>query len=315
MFANSTVISALRGAPSARWMSWLLWALAAISALHSPPAFAQDVLPVPTLSGRVIDQTGTLDKAQQAALTARLAAIEQQSGSQIVVLLVPSTSPEGIAAYGQRVADTWKIGRRDIGDGLLIVVAKDDRRVRIEVAKTLEGAIPDLAAKRVIDAQITPAFRAGDYAGGLNAAIDQLDALIRGEALPEPDTRSLDQWEQSEINKQGLVAMFMAFFLVGPFVVRLFGRRWGGLLAASGIAALGWWFTASVLVSAIGGLGSLLFVVLFGHSLIQHRWTRTSGGSSGSSSGGWGGGGGGGGGGFSSGGGGDFGGGGASGSW
>ncbi len=144
------------------------------------PAHAQGVLPVPPLTAPVIDQTATLGEAQRAALVAKLATIEQQTGSQIVVLMVPSTLPEDIVAYSQRVGDSWKIGRRDVGDGLLIVVAKNDRRVRIEVAKALEGAVPDLAAKRIIDAQITPAFRAGDYAGGLSAAADQLAARIRG---------------------------------------------------------------------------------------------------------------------------------------
>src|SRR6185369_16397605 len=118
--------------------------------------------------GRVIDQTATLSTGQRDALTAKLAALEEQTGSQVVVLLVPTTQPEDDASYAQRVADTWKIGRRNVGDGLLIVVAKNDRRVRIEVAKTLEGAIPDLAAKLVITQTILPAFRSGDFAGGLN---------------------------------------------------------------------------------------------------------------------------------------------------
>src|SRR5690606_17847678 len=104
----------------------------------------------------------------RSALEARLAALEREAGAQLVVLMVPSTAPEDIAAYAHRVADTWKVGRREVGDGLLIVVAKNDRRVRIEVAKTLEGAIPDLMAFRVIDERITPAFRAGDFAGGLS---------------------------------------------------------------------------------------------------------------------------------------------------
>ena len=151
-FAATRLVRAL-------WWMLALWCF--VAAAH-----AQDVLPVPPLSAPVIDQTATLDEAQRAALIAKLAAIEQQTGSQIVVLMVPSTQPEDIAAYSQRVGDSWKIGRRDIGDGLLIVVAKSDRRVRIEVAKALEGAVPDLAAKRIIDAQISPAFRAGDYAGG-----------------------------------------------------------------------------------------------------------------------------------------------------
>ena len=111
-------------------------------------------------------------------LEAKLAAFEAEAGPQIVLLLVPATAPEDIAAYAQRVADTWKIGRREVGDGVRVVVAKDERRVRIEVAKALEGAIPDLAARQIIDQSIRPAFRANDYAGGLEAALDQLIARI-----------------------------------------------------------------------------------------------------------------------------------------
>jgi hypothetical protein len=154
----------------------------------SAATFAQDVLPVPPLSGRVIDQTGTLTAAQNSALSAKLATLEQNQGSQVVVLVVATTQPEDITAYAQRVGDQWKIGRRELGDGLLIVVAKNDRKVRIEVAKTLEGAIPDLMAKRIINEQITPAFKAGDFAGGLNAAVDAVAARIRGEGLPQPSS-------------------------------------------------------------------------------------------------------------------------------
>ena len=175
--------------------------------------------------------------------------------------------------------------------------------MRIEVAKALEGAIPDLAAKRVIDSQITPAFRAGDYAGGLNSAVDQLAALIRGEGLPEPDQ---DGAGSEKVWDNTWALMFFAFFWVAPLVVRLFGRRWGSLLASLGIAALGWWLTASLVVCVIGALITFLFAGLIGLRMGQRGWT------SGGSSGGWGGSGGGG---FSSGGGGDFGGGGASGRW
>ena len=150
------------------------------------PASAQDVLPVPPLSGRIVDQTGTLNEAQRAALDSKLAAFEAQAGPQIVLLLVPATAPEDIAAYAQRVADSWKIGRREVGDGVLVVVAKNERKVRIEVAKALEGAIPDLAARQIIDNAIRPAFRADDYAGGLNRAVDQIIARINGEGLPAP---------------------------------------------------------------------------------------------------------------------------------
>lgn len=279
-------------------------------------AHAQDVLPVPPLSAPVIDQTTTLDDAQRAALTAKLSAIEQQTGSQIVVLLVPSTLPEDIAAYSQRVGDHWKIGRREVGDGLLIVVAKNDRRVRIEVAKALEGAVPDLAAKRIIDAQITPAFRAGDYAGGLSAAVDQLAARIRGEALPAPNRPDAPPGNHGGGPSLESLAIFL--FVVVPIVGTLFTRMMGrklGSLATGGVAGgIGWWLTASALLAGAAGLVAVVLVGVFGVGS-----ARRGGGSGGGPPIIWGGGGGGdwggGGGGFSSGGGGDFGGGGASGEW
>src|SRR3954471_19326091 len=136
--------------------TWRRWCVPALLWLVSIVAPAQGVLPVPPLSGRVIDQTATLTAAQSQALSDKLAALEQQTGSQVVVLIVPTTQPEDNASYAQRVADQWKIGRRDVGDGVLVVVAKNDRKVRIEVAKALEGAIPDLAARRIITETITP---------------------------------------------------------------------------------------------------------------------------------------------------------------
>ncbi|MFV0681463.1 TPM domain-containing protein [Ottowia sp.] len=147
-------------------------------------AAAQSVLPVPALTGQVIDQTGTLDTAQIAQLEATLATLERDKGAQLVVLMVPTTVPEDIASYANRVGNAWKIGRDGVGDGVILLVALKDRRVRIEVAKTLEGAIPDIAARHIIDEAIKPRFRAGDFAGGITAAVDQLNARIRGEALP-----------------------------------------------------------------------------------------------------------------------------------
>ena len=134
-----------------------------------------------------MDKTGTLDAAQLQALEAKLTAFEQSRGSQIVMLMVPSTLPEDITDYTQRVGDSWKIGRKDMGDGLLLVVAKNDRKVRIATTKTLEGALPDLATKQIIDNAITPRFKQGDFAGGLGAAADQIMARITGENLAAPD--------------------------------------------------------------------------------------------------------------------------------
>jgi uncharacterized protein len=127
-------------------------------------------------------------------LKAKLAALEAAKGSQVVVLMLPTTAPEDIASYANRVGNTWKIGRKGVGDGVLLIVAKDDRKVRIEVAKTLEGAIPDLAAKQIIDQALTPRFKVGDYAGGLDAAVEQLAARIKGEPLPPVNPVSSGQW-------------------------------------------------------------------------------------------------------------------------
>jgi uncharacterized protein len=295
-----------------------LW-LAACGVLLGGPAHAQDLRPVPPLSGRVIDQTGTLNAAQVASLEAKLAAFEREAGSQLVVLIVPGTAPEDIAAYAQRVGDAWKIGRRDVGDGLLIVVAKDERRLRIEVAKALEGAVPDLAARQVIDRYLTPAFRAGNYAGGLEAAVDALAARIRGEQLPPPQAEAPrgepgTQW-------QDLALFFLlAVPVLGGMLTAVLGRKLGSLATGAGAGGLAWLATASVVVGVAAALLALLLVGVLGFGAVRRG--RGGGGlippvifGGGS---GWGGGGGwsgGGGGGFSSGGGGDFGGGGASGDW
>ncbi len=282
---------------------------------------AQDILPVPALTGRVVDQTGTLSAAQSAALDAKLAGFEARSGPQIVVLLVPGTAPEDITSYAQRVADTWKIGRRDVGDGVLLVVAKGERKVRIEVAKSLEGAIPDLAARQIIDSAIRPAFRADDYAGGLNAAVDRLMQRIQGEGLPTPQARDGAR-EGLQLEELGMF-FFVAVPILGAVLTGLFGRKLGSVLTAGAAGGLGWWFTASLLLAGAASLGALLLVGIFGiGSALQRAGSRGRGlphiggfGGSGGWGGGFGGGGSGGGGGFSSGGGGDFGGGGASGDW
>lgn len=280
-------------------------------------AYAQDVLPVPALTARVIDTTGTLDPQQLGALTSKLAALEAEKGSQIVVYMLASTQPEDIASFANRVANTWKVGRRDVGDGVLVVVAKADRKLRIEVAKTLEGAIPDLAAKRIIDVGITPRFKQGDYAGGLGTGIDQLAALIKGEALPAPRSEARDH----DVGKPGFqwfdMLVFMVFALpIGAAIARsIFGRKLGALLTGVGVGGLALLVTASALIAGAATVIALVYALVAGFaSPVRGRgWGGGFG-----AGGGWGAGGGsrgGGGGGFSSGGGGDFGGGGASGNW
>jgi uncharacterized protein len=290
--------------------------VATCALLAGAAAHAQAVLPVPPLSGRVVDQTGTLTPAQADALSAKLAAIETQRGAQIVVLIVPTTQPEDIASYGFRVADTWKVGRRDVGDGLVVIVAKNDRRVNIEVARTLEGAVPDVLAGRIINEQIKPAFRANDYAGGLNAAIDRLDKAIGGEALPAPNANARAKKATSGFDLQDLaIFLFVGVPIAGAVLTGIFGRKLGALLTGGVVGGIGWWLTTSPLVAGGAGLVALFLVGVMGMggSRLGRGGPIIWGGGGG---GGFGGGrGGGGGGGFSSGGGGSFGGGGASGSW
>ena len=280
----------------------------------SGAALAQIVQPLPQLTGHVIDTTATLDAARLQALESRLAAFEQSRGSQIVFLLVPGTLPEDITDYAQRAGDAWKIGRKDVGDGLLLVVAKNERKVRIATTKTLEGAIPDLAARQIIDQAITPRFKQGDFAGGLDAAATQIMALISGENLPAPVAGS-DRQANPGIQWNDL-AVFL-FFAV-PVGVRLLsgflGRKLGAVVTGGVVGALAWVFTSSLLLAA----GAALIGALFGLFASMGSLAglgglgnsgRGSGGGWSSSSGSRGGGG------FSSGGGGNFGGGGASGGW
>ena len=302
-----------------------LFGLIAVALLcFGTAARAQDVLPVPPLSARVIDQTGTLTEPQTTALIQKLALIETQRGAQVVVLIVPTTQPEDIAAFGQRVADTWKVGRRDVGDGLVIVVAKNDRRINIEVAKTLEGPIPDVLAGRIINEQIKPAFKANDYAGGLNAAIDRLDKSIAGEALPAPTRQGGGKANRGALGGFDLqdlaIFLFVGVPIAGALLTGMFGRKFGSVLTGGAVGGIAWFLTTSLLVAGGAGLVALFLVGVMGLGGGMLGGCRGRGGGGpiiwgGGGGGGFGGGGGGGGGGFSSGGGGDFGGGGASGGW
>ena len=283
---------------------------------------AQQVQPVPPLTARVIDTSGTLKPDEIAALDAKLAALEKDKGSQLVVLMVPTTAPEDIVAYAQRVGDTWKIGRRNVGDGILLVVAVKDRRVRIAVAKTLEGAVPDIAASHIIEDAITPQFRQGQYAQGLEAGVDQIAARVRGEELP-PVAAPQQQRGGGQDDSFGLLELGLMLFIALPIVNALsrgiFGRKLGALMTAVGMGGLAFVVTTSIALAVVAGVIALLYG-LFSAAASMLPQSRSGGGGMfpPMGGGGWGGGGGfggGGGGGFSSGGGGDFGGGGASGSW
>lgn len=284
-------------------------------------AHAADLAAVPALRAHVMDETGTLAAADAAALEQQLTEFERQRGAQIVVLLVASTQGEDIADYSQRVAEAWKLGRAGVGDGLLLVAALQDRRVRIAPYKTLEGAIPDVVAKRIIDQQIAPAFRRGDYAGGLRDALTQLQARITGEALPEPAASSPGE----QVSGFNIVEAALLLLVVAPLITRVLrsvlGQRLGALAGAAAASFLVWQVSQRVWMAVLAGL-----IGFFGGLLsrgLPVSGARQGGGWGGYASTGWGGGGfgsGGGGGlgggaGMSSGGGGDSGGGGASGGW
>src|SRR5579862_2451791 len=150
------------------------------------PFAASAQVAVPPLTGRVVDQTATLSASEMDALTQRLKDLETRKGSQVAVLIVPTTQPEAIEQFSIRVAEAWKIGRKKIDDGALLVVAKNDRKLRIEVGYGLEGALPDVTARRIIDEIIVPRFRTGDFAGGISAGVDRMIRIIDGEPLPKP---------------------------------------------------------------------------------------------------------------------------------
>jgi len=299
-------------------MRALLAAAALLAAFVFGPALAEDLVPVPILSGRVIDQTATLTPAQADALSAKLAAIEKERGAQIVILIVPTARPEDIFSYAQRVATSWKLGRKEVGDGLLLTVAKNDRDVDIRVAATLQGAIPDVAASRIIRENILPAFKAGDFAGGLNVAVDRLGALVAGEQLPAPRAEASRPRGRVGFDWQDIaIFLFVGVPILGRILSGVMGRKLGALGTGAAVGAIGWFLTASLLVAAGAGIVALFIVGVMGGGRSGGGfagpviWGGGGGGGGGFGGGGFGGGDGG----FSSGGGGNFDGGGASGRW
>ena len=303
----------------------LLLAVLAWVFLSLSPVWAQALVPVPPLTARVMDQTCTLAAADVVALEQQLQSFEQQRGTQIVVLVLPSTAPEDIADFTQRLGDAWKIGRREVGDGLLLVVALNDRRLRIAPAKSLEGAVPDLAAQRIIDQVITPAFRQGDVAGGLRQGLSHLQARIEGEALPLPKAGAQGGKPTgvAEVDWLNLaVLLLVALPAVAGVLRRVLGQRLGALGTGGVVGVLVWGLSGLLWLAVIAAMLGLM-LALFMQALPSDAVRRSQGRGRGGDfpgwggdgrghSGGWGGSSGGG---FSSGGGGDFGGGGASGRW
>jgi uncharacterized protein len=286
-------------------------ALLAAATLFLTPLLASEI-PVPPLTARVTDLTATLTADQRAGLEAKLATFETRKGSQVAVLLIPTIQPETIEQYSIRVAEQWKLGRKGVDDGVLLVVAKNDRKMRIEVGRGLEGAIPDVIAKRIVSDVIAPRFKEGDFYGGISAGVDRILRTIEGEPLPPPASRQSGEvfgW----IHLLLLGAIIAA--IGGSILNAILGRYLGSGIVGAGTGLLGYLLSgvgAALVIGVVAFLISLLTGAFKLGSGVSRGGGWSSGGSWGSS-GGWSSGGGGGGG--FSGGGGDFGGGGASGSW
>jgi uncharacterized protein len=256
-------------------------------------------VPVPPLSGRVTDQTATLSAEQKAALEQTLQAFEARKGSQLAILVVPTTAPETIEQYSLRVAEQWKLGRKKIDDGAVLVVAKTDRALRIEVGYGLEGALNDATSKRIISEIITPRFKDGDFYGGISAGVDQIIHVIDGEPLPQPKGKPAAGIADMQ---QYVPVIFILALVLGGVLRSVLGRFPGALVTGGAVAAIAWLVAGALSIALVAGVMALLFT-LFGGGM---GGLGAGGGRGGFGTGGFGGGGGGGGG---------FGGGGASGRW
>lgn len=264
---------------------------------------------IPELRSPVTDLTHTLTPEQAATLDQRLRQFEARKGSQIALLIVPTTQPETIEEYSIRVAEAWKLGRKGVSDGVLLLVAKDDRAVRIEVGYGLEGALPDVIANRITDQVIVPRFRDGDFYGGISEGITRIIGVVDGEPLPEAQKRS-DRLNDTFNGIGQAFPLLMILLFVGSGLLRRMLGSFGGATVTAGLAGVLMWVLTSVIaLSVVAAVVGFLFT-LFGASSLGRGWTNSRRGG-----GGWGGGFGGGGGGGWSGGGGGFGGGGASGRW
>jgi len=232
----------------------------AMALLAPSAAHAQQLAAVPDLKSPVTDLTGTLTADQVASLDAKLRAFEQQKGSQVAVLIVPTTQPEAIEQYSLRVVEAWKLGRSKVDDGALLIVALNDRKLRIEVGYGLEGVLPDAIANRIIDEDIVPQFRRGDFYGGITTGVDRMLRVIEGEPLPEPE---LNPPSRDVPGLFSLLPFLFIFALVGGSILkRLFGRV-GGALATGGIVGFLTWLLVGVAMLALGA-GFLAFIFALG---------------------------------------------------
>lgn len=312
---DAAVVACGRRSRSMRWSTWLAPLLLLATSLLHAQDLTRNLAKIPPLDSPVVDTTGTLDATTRQQLEAQARALQQRKGSQLQVLVVPTTQPEDIAQYAVRVYEQWRLGREEVDDGVLLVVAREDRRVRIEVGYGLEGAIPDATSMRVIQEYLVPRFRQDDYAGGIVEATAALVKLIDGEPLPPPMASHRE--DSSEGAGGGWLFAVFAAFIVAQVARGILGRApravrgIGAGVAAGGVA----WLLSSLLL--VGGIGAVIGLVLGLASASGGRFARDHGwgGFGGIGGGGFGSGGGGGFGGGWSGGGGMSGGGGASGSW
>ena len=286
-----------------------------LSSVLFAAAIAAAQVAVPPLKGRVTDLTGTLSEQQRSALEQTLAEFETRKGSQLAVLFVPTTKPEAPVEYGVRVFDAWKLGRKGVDDGALLLVAKEDRRVWITTGRGLEGVLPDAIVKRIVDEEITPRFKQGDFYGGVRAGTDRMMKLVDGESLPvvrTTPTPKAPHW----LDLNTIFIALIAVYVLGGILKMIFGRLVGAGLIGGVVGVAGWLIVSSLAIGAIAGV--IAFVIaLMKSSGRGSGWSSGGGfGGGGFGGGGFGGGGfgGGGGGGFSGGGGGTAGGG-AGGSW
>jgi uncharacterized protein len=248
---------------SALRLHWRAWraVVTALALVCSTLVVAQTLQPVPRLEARVTDLTGTLTAGQQADLEQKLAAFEQRKGSQVALLVVATTAPEAIEQYSIRVVEAWKLGRAKPDDGVLLLVALQDKALRIEVGYGLEGALPDAIARRVIDDTITPLFRQGDFYGGVNAGLQQIMSVVEGEALPPPDR----SWRSRGDSLLGLLPLlFFGVFIGGSILRAIFGRTVGAIATGGITGALVWVVSSIVGIAVLAGIAALLFSLFAG---------------------------------------------------
>ncbi len=215
------------------------------------PAMAQEEVAVPALTARVTDTTGTLDANQKAALEAKLKALEDKKGAQVFVLMVPTVQPDTVESYSRRVFDTWKVGRAKVDDGILFLIAKNDRRMRLEVGYGLEGAVPDALASRIINDYVAPHFKENDFAGGVNAGVTALVSLIENEALPVPEKKSASNGDEFD---EGLLGQLGPMLMFGFFLIAFFPP----VISAAAAGVMLFVITGSILWAALAAVAALV---------------------------------------------------------